>query len=153
MEFKTVVKEISCCDCGCTKDNHRFRHVFKEHHVVKKYTDNKGDYFSLNAVDFDLKIKEGDCRVPQCSSKKPLHGVIIQHEFDPLVTTYREILFKLPLDSVCRYYNCKGTVGSHPPGHIFRTYVDIVGREDSDNVIIKCDQMELSEGNWSNNIH
>jgi hypothetical protein len=123
------------CHCGFTKDNHNFKHDYKDTALVFRTMDSQNnETFVLDANHFPVR-KGVKCGKENCISTKPIHNTeIVRHLFEPFNYDYREINLTLPEDTMCSYKNCKSVLKNHKNvmTHIFETKAEILNKTEYD---------------------
>lgn len=133
------------CHCGNTKDNHNFRHPYEN--VAHVTYDN---CYTIDADDFPIKTTT-KCSKPNCSADRRIHGTqLLEHKYEPVTYTYREIRFTLPEDTKCCKPGCV-ILSEHRKitSHIFSTKVYIKNQQENDKVYITDPEDEDNKIIWS----
>lgn len=146
------------CWCGNSENNHNFRHKF-EGNIPVEFKDNT---FILDATKFPLKTRS-NCGVSNCRASKELHdGKMIEHEYQPIITEYRHVMFCLPPDTTCLWKSkqdyerqtkgttCGKTLQDHDGvmTHHFVTSVIIKNKTDCDKIDILDPEDEDTKIIW-----
>jgi len=115
MAEEVETKTIKLCHCGNGPENHseNFRHKFEPIINVKISLDNRGEIYTVNALEYPEKIKK-KCRY--CTNYPFVHKTEgIKHDYEQVEIKYRELNFIVPWNTCCRI--CRGDLRSHL-GHI-----------------------------------
>lgn len=121
------------CHCGNTSDNHNFRHPYvKTAQVILN-----NETFILDANDFPVKTGTR-CGKPDCTGDIGRHGtILLEHAFEPVNYTYREIKFSLPSNTRCSYEKCKQLKDHRDVmTHHFTTKIIVNNKKEGDIVTV-----------------
>jgi len=136
-KFEREVDTIILCYCGSSEDPHNFRHIFDPRIFIDKCENEGGEFYRIDAADFEGKTVDGRCTIPQCTAGKSLHGPVIKHVFSPSESfTVRAINLTLPLDTLCRV--CKEKLEDHTSmTHAFTTKIVVENKTEHDTLTVK----------------
>jgi hypothetical protein len=126
------------CHCGNTIGSHNFKHQYVETaEILRDMDENCNEFFILNADDFPVKTGTR-CAKADCTADIRRHGtILLEHAFEPVNYTYREIKLSLPLDTQCNKDDCK-QLKDHKDvmTHHFSTKVIVKNKQENDIITI-----------------
>lgn len=129
------------CHCGQGQTPHKFRHNFEE--TIYVYEENGKWFLDVSKVP-DKKGKK--CKVTECKAVKEQH-VFMNHPFDPIEYSYKDIKIKLPENTICKGHEwseekekipCNVLISEHHnvQTHPFQIWIEIKNRMPDDKLKI-----------------
>lgn len=138
------MSSFSICECGYTKNNHEFKHEYKNNTQIVF----QDGVYIINCFDFPEKQKEPLCSQPQCGKSKFLHDAkLYEHTFTPgNPLFYRHVRVAFPHNTLCCENGCTKTAIEHMTQkkheHPFKIKVKLLQKKEEDIIHLFVQEYE-----------